>query len=120
MKTYKLAQNKDNRSKLAASYEALCQPGKIGEGLIRNGCGQQAFARFAAEVMARSIKAGQDVDTLAATFSSLALGNASQARQAIGSLDLIVEGEKAKSVSAYWNGIGGAKPIAANLDFLTS
>lgn len=107
-------------SKLAATYAQLCEQGKLGESLVTSGCGQAQFAQFAAIVMSKAVENGMEVPALAALFNNLALGNASQVRQAIGGLTLEVEGKaKPQSVSLYWNEIGGAKPIAADIRFLT-
>ncbi len=118
MKSYILKNN--TNSKLAARYQKLCEQGKIGEVLITHGCGQTAFASFAAEVMQKAIESGMDKDTLSALFNDLALGNASQVRSAIASLEMFIDGsEKPTSVSSFWGKQGGAKPIVNNLDFLT-
>lgn len=107
-------------AKLPALYAGLCAQGKIGENLIRNGCNQAQFASFATRVIAKAIEQGKNEEELTSLYSLLALGNASQVRQALEGLELLIDGsEKPKSVSAYWQSIGGAKPVAANLDFLT-
>lgn len=104
------------KSKLAAVYAQYCAEGKAGEILIKAGCNTDAFATFASLVAQRALENGEDAPTLAERFKNLCIGNASQVRQAIQELQIEIDGEKAQSISTYWQKSGLVEqPIVSRL-----
>lgn len=89
-----------SKSKIVLAYARLCAQGKLGESLILEGVNVNSFAKFAVRMLEKA-HALPEADRVA-LFNSLALGNSSQARQAIGELTIEVEGKKPQSVSDLW------------------
>ena len=104
--------------KIAAALCKLCQPGEIGEPLVRSGLVQESFNLFTARLAAKHINAGRSPEQLADVFALVSASNASAARQALGGCSITLDGGKKQSVADYWNKSGGAvaKPNLSLLD----
>jgi hypothetical protein len=125
MKTYRIEPS--GSGKIAASLCRRCQPGQIGEPLIRNGCTQSAFALFVARLAAEQlVEKGKTPEQLAEVFDLVSACNASAAKQALAQCNLFAEElcivDKAGKMQpivleTYWKTIGGGK-AAPNLSAL--
>jgi hypothetical protein len=106
-----------NKSKVGQSFAGYCAQGKAGEILITHGCNTVAWSKFLATLAIRAIEAGDDEEKLALRFRRVNAGNASQVRQAIDDLSIVVDGGKAQSVSSFWKS-EGIKAIDEEVDAL--
>ena len=122
MKTYKISPS--GNSKIAAALCRFCQPGQIGESLIRNGCSQSAFALFIARLAHKLVDAGKTEEETAQAFELVSACNASAAKQALANCDLFAEelGSKNKAgelqavtLETYWKSLGEGRASASNL-----
>lgn len=102
------------RSALAQAYVGLLADGKAGDLLVKNGFSQSNFATFLARYASRAIAAKHTPEQLAETFRAIGAGNASQVRQALADLVIIIDDGKPQSLSAYW-GTGDAKPDTSKI-----
>ena len=100
MKTYKI--NSDKAGKIGKQIASQLLPGKAGEILIRNGCTQDNYAHFIADVAHRSVNAGHDIAKTAAIFKQLAACNASQAKQALADVEITVDDLKPQSLGSFF------------------
>ena len=109
---------KSDGGKIAAALVKMCQPGQVGETLVRNGLNQSSFGLFLAKLAKAHIDKGRTPEQLADVFALVSGGNASAAKQALNDCEITFEGEKPISVGAYWNRNGEAKgaPNLAMLD----
>ncbi len=118
MKTYKI--EPAGSSKIEATLCAFCQPGQLGETLVRNGCNQSQFALFIANLAVYQIvQKKNDAKNLAQLFDLISACNASAAKQALGNCNIYAEEICAKdkagnlqpmTLETYWKSIGQAKP----------
>lgn len=107
MKSYTIKNN--SKSKVAANLAVMLEAGKAGEILIRDGFSQDSFCAFLADFALRAAKAGHDRAKLTTAFQMLAAGNASQARQALADVVIVIDG-KEQSLGAYWQKNSSATP----------
>lgn len=125
MKTYKIENS--GSGQIAAALCQLCQPGQIGEPLVRKGASQSAVALFAASLAVAYIKAGKNEQELAQLFIVASICNASALKQALGKCNLFAEEVCIKDkegklqpllIETYWERSGGSKasPSLAGLD----
>jgi hypothetical protein len=56
------------------------------------------------------VSKGRDWSTLGAVYEQISGGNASAAKQAVAELTITTDGDKPRSVRAYWGKVGGASP----------
>jgi hypothetical protein len=99
MKTYKI--EPAGSSKIEAALCMFCQPGGLGETLVRNGCSQSQFAHFVAKMAHyQLVEKKRDVALLADLFEQLSACNASAAKQALAKCMLTpADDETAKAIA---------------------
>lgn len=126
MKTYKI--EPAGSSKIEASLCAFCQPGQIGEPLVRTGCSQSQFGLFVARLARyQFVEKKNDEKAVAHLFDLISACNASAAKQALANCNLFADEHCIKdkegklqpiTVETYWKSIGGSKPSTDLSKFL--
>lgn len=114
MKNYTLEVR--GRSKIAAALAKKSQAGQPGEILIRSGCNQSNFCLFLVRLAIDLQEKEKDESVMHSAFNLVSGGNCSAAQKAMAeNLDIIIEGEKKQSLSAYWGQGDGGPAVAPDL-----
>ena len=113
MKTKNYTVRTDSSAARAQVYAEICQQGRVGEMLIRNGAGGANFTAFIARYACRTIEAGSTEADLALALESLGASNGSAVGQVLVDLLVTPEGEKEMSLTMFWasQGLQPKRPV---------